>query len=104
MSFKICVANSSIITADEIAHQLIINIAGDSVSIITEVVIKNAIEPSNDLLKSFVFPNFIPTIAAAESDKLITSKEIIAIFSLNKNKVRAAPIKTHDAPEILVIS
>ena len=55
----------------------------------------------NDLLNKYVLPYFIPIIAAAESDKLMTNRAIIATFSLNKNIVAAAPIRTQDAPENL---
>ena len=51
-----------------------------------------------------VFPYFIPKIAAVVSEILITNKAIMAIFSWKKYVVNAAPINTHDAPDILLFS
>ena len=47
---------------------------------------KNAEDPSNDFENNCVFPNLMPTIAAAESAMLNTSNPIIAVFSLKINK------------------
>ena len=92
------VENNSTDVATNTVERLIINIAGDRTNTIHDAERKKAADPSNDLLNNCVFPNFIPMIAAIESDKLKTSKLIIAIFSLKISVVRAAPITTHEAP------
>ena len=101
LSFSLGVDNNSIITDVNTAIMFTIKSAGDKENIMIDEVIKNADDPSNDLLNKYVLPYFIPIIAAAESDKLITKRAIIATFSLNKNIVAAAPIRTQDAPENL---
>ena len=101
LSFSLGVENNSIITDINTAIMFTIKSAGDKENIMIDEVIKKAADPSNDLLNKYVLPYFIPMIAAAESDKLITKRAIIATFSLNKNIVVAAPIKTQDAPENL---
>tara|TARA_Y100000588_G_scaffold280181_1_gene297131 strand:+ start:394 stop:732 length:339 start_codon:yes stop_codon:yes gene_type:complete len=63
--------------------------------------IKNALEPSKDLLNNFVAPYLMPIIAARESEILIIKREVIAIPSLNKNIVIPDPINTQEAPVIL---
>ena len=103
LSLKRGVENSSIIVAIRIANKLISMLAGESANIMIDVLIKNAVEPSKDLLNNFVFPYFIPTMAAAESDMLIINRDIIAIFSLNKSIVMAAPINTQEAPESIFL-
>ena len=92
------VENNSTEVAVNAAQKLNINNEGDSRNTINDEERKKAVDPSNDLLNSCVFPNFIPTIAASESDILRTNKPIIAVFSLKINVVSAAPITTHEAP------
>ena len=92
------VENNSTIVAAKTAERFIINIAGDRTNTIHDAERKKAADPSNDLLNNFVCPNFIPTIAAIESDMLKTSNPIITAFSLNIRVQRAAPITTHEAP------
>ena len=99
MSLKIDDESNSIKADTKTAEKLIINNAGERENIIIVAVIINAVEPSNDLLKTFVVPYFIPIMAAAESDRLITNKDMIATFSLNKYTVTPAPINTQDAPD-----
>jgi hypothetical protein len=101
LSFSVGVENNSIIADINTAIMFTMKSAGDKENIMIDEVIKKADDPSNDLLNKYVLPYFIPIIAAAESDKLITKREIIATFSLNKNIVAAEPIKTQDAPENL---
>ena len=90
--------NSTIVI---MAENEIINIIEKFVNnvIMTTVDIKNENDPSSDLLNKIVFPCFIPINAAAESEKLNTRSEIIAIFSLKNNVVNTIPIKTHVDPE-----
>ena len=92
------VENNSTNVAAKMAEIFIINIAGDRTNTIHDAERKKAADPSNDLLNNCVFPNFIPIIAAIESDMLKTSKPIIATFSLKIRVQRAAPITTHEAP------
>ena len=61
-------------------------------------------DPSRDLLNKIVFPYFIPINAAAESDKLKTNREMIAICSLKNNVDNIMPINTHVEPETELIS
>ena len=98
LSLKRGVENNSTDVAANTAERFIINIAGDRINTIHDAERKKAADPSNDLLNNCVFPNFIPIIAAIESDTLKTSKPMIAAFSLNMNVVSAAPITTHEAP------
>ena len=95
------VENNSTDVAAITAERFIINIAGDRTNTIHDAERKKAADPSNDLLNNCVFPNFIPIIAAIESDMLKTIKPIIAAFSLNIRVQRAAPITTHEAPVII---
>ncbi|SVE33868.1 uncharacterized protein METZ01_LOCUS486722, partial [marine metagenome] len=95
------VENNSIIADINIAIMFTMKSAGDKENIMIDEVIKKADDPSNDLLNKYVLPYFIPIIAAAESDKLMTRRAIIATFSSNNNIVAAAPIRTQDAPENL---
>ena len=104
LSFNKGVENSSIRVAVKTVKIFTINNVGESENTIKVVVIINAIDPSNDLLKSFVLPYPIPIIAAAESDKLIVKSEIIATFSLNNTIVSAEPINTQEAPDNLLFS
>ena len=92
------VENNSTNVAAKMAEIFIINIAGDRINTIHDAERKKAADPSNVLLNNCVFPNFIPIIAAIESDMLKTSKPIIAAFSLKIRVQRAAPITTHEAP------
>ena len=92
------VENNSTVVAAKTAERFIINIAGDRTNTIHDAERKKAADPSNDLLNNFVLPNFIPIIAAIESDMLKTSKPIIAAFSLKIRVQSAAPITTHEAP------
>ena len=101
LSLRLGVENNSIIADINTAIKFTMKSAGDKENIMIDEVIKKANDPSNDLLNKYVLPYFIPIIAAAESDKLITKRAIIATFSLNKNIVAAAPIRTQDAPENL---
>ena len=104
LSFNRGVENSSIREAVHTAVMFTIINAGDIENIMIDVHTKNARDPSNDLLNSFVLPYFIPIIAAAESEKLITRRAIIATFSLKINIVVAAPINIQDAPDNLYLS
>ena len=92
------VENNSTDVAAKTVQRFIIKIEDDIRNIINDAERKKTADPSNDFLNNFVFPNFIPTIAAIESDMLKTSIPIIAAFSLNINVVSAAPITTHEAP------
>ena len=92
------VENSSTDVEAKTVQRFIINNAGDRINTINDAERKNAAVPSNDLLNNCVFPNFIPIIAAIESDMLKTNKPIIAAFSLNIRVQIAAPITTHEAP------
>ena len=98
LSLNRAVENNSTEVAAKTAQRFIINIEGDIRNIINDAERKKAADPSNDLLNNCVFPNFIPMIAAIESDKLKTSKPIMATFSLKIRVVRAAPITTQEAP------
>ena len=98
LSLKRAVENNSTDVAAKAAQRFIINNSVDRENIINDAERKKAADPSNDLLNNCVFPNFIPIIAAIESDKHKTSKPIIATFSLKISVVRAAPITTHEAP------
>ena len=98
LSFNRGVENNSTDVAAKTAQIFITNIAGDMTNIIHDTERKKAADPSKDLLNNCVFPNFIPIIAAIESDMLKTSKPIIAAFSLKIRIQRAAPITTHEAP------
>ena len=98
------VENNSTEVAVNATQKLMINDAGESRNTINVDERKKAVDPSNDLLNSCVFPNLIPTIAASESDILKTSKPIIAAFSLKINVASAAPITTHEAPVSLLYS
>ena len=98
LSLNLGVENNSTDVAAKTAQIFIINIACDRENIINNAERKKTADPSNDLLNNFVFPNFIPIIAAIESDMLKTSKPIIAAFSLKIRVQRAAPITTHEAP------
>ena len=92
------VENNSTVVAAKTAERFIINIAGDRTNTIHDAERKKAADPSNDLLNNCVFPNFIPIIAAIESDMLKTSKLIITALSLKIRVQRAAPITIHEAP------
>ena len=92
------VENNSTVVAAKTAERFIINIAGDRKNTIHDAERKKAADPSNDLLNNCVFPNFIPIIAAIESEMLKTSRPIIAAFSLKIRVQRAAPITIHEAP------
>ena len=93
------VENNSTDVAAKTAQIFIINIAGERTNTIHDAERKKAADPSNDLLNNCVLPNFIPIIAAIESDILKTSKPIIADFSLKIRVQRAVPTITHVAPE-----
>ena len=95
------VENNSTNVAAKTAQNFIINIACDRTNTIHDAERKKAADPSNDLLNNCVLPNFIPIIAAIESDMLKTSKPIIAAFSLKIRVLRAALIATHEAPVII---
>ena len=84
----------------------IVSIMGKFVKkeIMINVVIKKEKDPSRDLLNKFVFPYFIPINAAAESEKLNTIREIIAIFSWKINVVNIIPINTQVDPETVLCS
>jgi len=101
LSFSVGVENNSLIEDINAAIMFTIKSAGDKEIIMINEVIKKANDPSNDLLKKDVLPYFIPIIAAAESDRLMTNRAIIATFSSNNNIVAVAPIRTQDAPENL---
>ena len=92
------VENNSTDVAAKTAERFIIKIWGDRTNTIHNDEIKKATDPSKDLLNNCVSPNFIPIIAANESDMLKTSKPIIVAFSLKIRVQRAAPITTHEAP------
>ena len=98
LSLKRGVENNSTDVAANTAERLIINIAGERINTIHIAERKKAADPSNDLLNNWVFPNFIPIIAAIESDMLKTSKLIITALSLKIRVQRAAPITIHEAP------
>ena len=98
LSLNLGVENNSKDVAAKTAQRFIINIAGDRKNIIHDAERKKAADPSNDLLNNCVFPNFIPIIAAIESDMLKTSKLIITALSLKIRVQRAAPITIHEAP------
>ena len=93
------VENNSNEVAVTAAQKLNINNEGDSRNTINDEERKKAVDPSNDLLNSFVFPKLIPTTAASESDILKTSKPMIAALSVNMSVVSAAPMTTHEAPD-----
>ena len=101
LSFRVGVENNSIIADINIAIMFTMKSAGDKEIMMIDEMMKKADEPSNVLFNKYVLPYFIPIIAAAESDKLITKRAIIATFSLNRNIVDAAPIRTQDAPDNL---
>ena len=98
LSLKRAVENNSTDVAAKAAQRFIINNSVDRENIINDAERKKAADPSNDLLNNCVFPNFIPIIAAIESDMVKTSRPIIAAFSLKIRVQRAAPITTHEAP------
>ena len=98
LSLNSGVENNSIDVAAMTAHRFIKNNAGDSINMINDAERKKTTDPSNDLLNNCVFPNFIPMIAAIESDMLKTIMPIIAAFSLNISMVTAVPITIHEAP------
>ena len=66
--------------------------------------IKNAIDPCRDLLNNFVSPEYLPIIAAKESDIHSINIEYIAIFSGNIASTITLPINTQDAPVKLLNS
>ena len=63
-----------------------------------DVVKKKANDPSSDFENNFVFPNFIPIIAAIESERLKIKREIMAILALKIKTVNIIPVNTHVAP------
>mgnify|MGYP004027874561 FL=1 len=69
-----------------------------NISMMMEVVRKNANEPSSDFENNFVLPNFKPIIAAIESEKLKIKSEMMAILTLKIKTVNIIPVNTQVAP------
>ena len=69
-----------------------------NISMMMEVVRKNANEPSSDFDNNFVLPNFKPIIAAIESEKLKIKSGMMAILTLKIKTVNIIPVNTQVAP------
>ena len=72
-----------------------------NITIIKDV-IKKAKLPSSVLLKIFVFPYFLPIMAAAESEKLIISKAGIHIL-LSKKLKQLKNQSLHSLPQLIYV-
>ena len=95
MSSKFDFGISSTVVDTKIAIiEKVKSISGMKNITIIKDVIRKAKLPSSVLLKIFVFPYFLPIMAAAESEKLIISKAGIHILLSKKVKTTKEPIIT----------